>query len=547
MKCKLKKFSSCLLVSTIIAISFVLIIQAFAEAKVKATNSIETEDNGSSIVVNTGSGLIYTINKENGDMISCKLDGIELNSLNKKSQVNSGLGPSTVTWQKLSSGSTILITVTQGTLTHYYASRYGDNTIYMATYISAEPSIGSLRYIFRGNGSVLTNVPAESNNRGAASLEGGPDVFVHPNGITTSKYYGNNQAKNLTIRGCTGKGVGVFMAYGSRETSSGGPFYRDIQFQSGNDTEIYNVMNHAEGETELFRMGLYGPYALCFTRGSIPNIPNFSWMASLNLKGWVSNRGNVEIKSMSGMDSNYEYTYSFDNNTAQYWTNASSTGYGKCCNMKPGIYNMTVYKNELAVYTDTVKVEPYKTTKLDNLTITKDPSTIPVIWRIGNWDGTPLEFLNGKNITNMHPSDIRNSSWKPITYVVGSDDADKFPAAQFSAANNKATIIFNLTPIQAEESHTLNIGITTAYDSGCPSVTINGHKLALENAPKEPNTRTLTVGTYRGNNTTFAWNIPASYFVAGKNTITINSVGGKAALSTYLSPSYSYDCVELTR
>lgn len=545
MKCKLKKFSSCLLISTIIAISLILITQVFAKAK--ATNSIKAEDNGSSIIVNTGSGLIYTINKKNGDMTSCKLDGIELNSLNKKSQVNSGLGPSTVTWQKLSSGSTIVITVTHGTLTHYYISRYGNNTIYMATYISTEPSIGSLRYIFRGNGNVLTNVPAESDNRGAAPLEGGPDVFVHPNGITTSKYYGNDQAKNLTIRGCTGKGVGVFMAYGSRETSSGGPFYRDIQFQSGNDTEIYNVMNHAEGETESFRMGLYGPYALCFTRGSTPSIPNFNWMASLNLKGWVSNRGNVEIKGLSGMNSNYKYTYSFDNKTAQYWTNASSTGYGKCYNMKPGTYTMTVYKDELAVYTDTVKVKPYKTTKLDNLTIAKDPSIVPTIWRIGNWDGTPLEFLNGKNINNMHPSDVRNSSWKPVTYIVGRDTANKFPAAQFKAADNVATIIFNLTPTEAAESHTLNIGITTAYNDGRPDVTINGHKLPLQNASKQPNTRTLTVGNYRGNNTTFAWSIPAAYFVAGKNTITLASAGGKAALSTYLSPAYAYDCVELTR
>lgn len=480
-------------------------------------------------------------------MTSCKLDGIELNSLNKKSQVNSGLGPSTVTWQKLFSGSTILITVTQRTLTHYYVSRYGNNIIYMATYISDEPSIGSLRYIFRGNAKVLTNVPAESDNRGAASLEGGPDVFVHPNGITTSKYYGNDQAKDLAIRGCTGKGVGVFMAYGSRETSSGGPFYRDIQFQSGNDTEIYNVMNHAEGETEDFRMGLYGPYALCFTRGLTPSIPNFSWMASLNLKGWVSNRGNAEIKSLLGMDSNYKYTYSFDNNTAQYWTSASSTGYGKCDNMKPGIYNMTVYKNELAVCKDTVKVMPYKTTELNNLAITEDTSTIPTIWRIGNWDGTPLEFLNGKNISSMHPSDVRNSSWKPVAYVVGKDTADKFPAAQFSAANNNATIIFNLTPIEAAEAHTLNIGITTAYNNGRPDVTINGHKLPLKNASKQPSTRTLTVGNYRGNNTTFAWSIPAAYFVNGKNTITIVSAGGKAALSTYLSPAYAYDCVELTR
>lgn len=64
MKYKLKKFSSYLLISVIIGISLILITQVFAAAK--TTNSIEAEDNGSSIIVNTKSGLIYTINKKMG-------------------------------------------------------------------------------------------------------------------------------------------------------------------------------------------------------------------------------------------------------------------------------------------------------------------------------------------------------------------------------------------------------------------------------------------------------------------------------------------------
>ncbi|WPC43993.1 rhamnogalacturonan lyase B N-terminal domain-containing protein [Clostridium sp. JS66] len=543
MEHKLKRISLCWLISIIIITSFIITSVILAEAK--TSHLIEVLDNGSNIVVNTGAGLVYTIDKKNGDMTSCKLNGTELNSQKKKSQINSGLGVSNVTWSKFSSNTEVLITVKQAALTHYYASRSKDNTIYMATYISKEPSDGLLRYIFRGNGNVLTNVPAESNNKGAVGLEGRPDVFIHLDKTITSKYYGNDQAKDLSIRGCTGKGVGVFMAYGSRETSIGGPFFRDIQFQSGDDTEIYNVMNHAEGKTEPFRMGLYGPYALCFTTGSKPSIPDFNWMSSLKLQGWVSNRGSVEIKGLSGMDRRYKYMYSFSNDTAQYWNDTSTTGYGKCDNMKPGIYTMLVYKGELAVYKDTVKVEPYKTTSLNSLTITKDPSNIPVIWRIGNWDGTPLEFLNGKNISKMHPSDIRNSSWGPVIYTIGSDAENEFPAAQFSAANNPTTINFNLTSDQAKEAHSLNIGITTAYSSGRPDVTINGNKLPSKSPSTEPSSRTLTVGTYRGNNTTFTWKIPASYFKTGKNTITIASIGGKAALSTYLSPAYSYDCIEL--
>ena len=501
-------------------------------------------NSGSYLTINTGSGLVYTINKKNGDMTSCKLNGIELCG-SKPSHINSGLGSANVTYSTSPSGATVVITVTSGTLTHYYVSRYGENIIYMATHITEEPAIGCLRYIFRGNGNVLTSVPAESRTRGGNGLEGGPDVFSYSNGTTTSKYYGNEQAKDLTIKGATGNGVGVFMAYGNRETCIGGPFYRDIQFQSGADTEIYNVMNHAIGATENYRMGLYGPYAYVFTTGSTPAMPDYSWMSALNLKGWVSSRGGVAIVGINGMDSNYTYTYGFSNKNAQYWATAASNGFAKCLNMKPGTYTMTIYKGELAVQTSTVTVKANETTMLHTQTITNDPSNASAIWRIGNWDGTPLEFLNGRNISLMHPSDVRNANWGPVTYRIGSNWAGQFPAAQFRGANTPTTIQFNLSGAQASTDHRINIGITTAYNNGRPCVTVNGHKLALQPASNQPKSRSLTVGTYRGNNTTFSWTIPASYLNAGNNTISIEPISGNSDLSTFLSASFAYDCVEL--
>jgi hypothetical protein len=36
------------------------------------------------------------------------------------------------------------------------------------------------------------------------------------------------------------------------------------------------------------------------------------------------------------------------------------------------------------------------------------PSTASALWRIGDWDATPLEFMNGAHINVMHPSDVRN-------------------------------------------------------------------------------------------------------------------------------------------
>ncbi|MDK8190534.1 rhamnogalacturonan lyase B N-terminal domain-containing protein [Paenibacillus sp. UMB7766-LJ446] len=506
--------------------------------------TINVTDNGSRIEVNTGAGLVYTVNKTNGDIISAKMNGTELNGSSKGSHIGSGLGSANVTWNTSPSGSTVLITVSTSTLTHYYASRGGENIIYMATYVTAEPSVGELRYIFRGNGSVLTGVPANSNNRNNTGAIESQDVFGYANGQTTSKYYGNDQAKNLTIRGVTGSGVGVFMAYGDREKSSGGPFFRDIQFQSGGDTEVYNYMNSGHAQTENWRMGLHGPYALIFTTGVTPSVPDFSWMSGLNLTGWVSSRGNVVLNGLSGMDTDYAYTVGFANSNAQYWVNASSSGAAAKYSMIPGTYTMTVYKGELAVYTESVNVTGGSTTTLNTRTINNDPSKASSIWRIGNWDGTPSEFLNGQTIPIRHPSDSRNPSWGPVSYATGSA-TNKFPAIQFRGQNSPTTVTFSLNSSQAASSHVLNIGITAAYNNGRPSVTINGQTLTNPAASSQPNSRSFTIGTYRGNNTTFSWNIPASYFVNGSNTVTITPISGSSDLGNWLSAGWVYDCVEL--
>lgn len=506
--------------------------------------TIYVTDNGSRIEVNTGAGLIYTVNKTNGDIISAKMNGTELNGSSKASHIGSGLGSANVTWNTSPSGSTVLITVSTSTLTHYYASRGGENIIYMATYVTAEPSVGELRYIFRGNGSVLTGVPANSNNRNNTGAIESQDVFGYANGQSTSKYYGNDQAKDLTIRGVTGSGVGVFMAYGDREKSSGGPFFRDIQFQSGGDTEVYNYMNSGHAQTENWRMGLHGPYALIFTTGATPSVPDFSWMSGLNLIGWVSSRGNVVLNGLSGMDTGYAYTVGFANSNAQYWVNASSSGAAAKYSMIPGTYTMTVYKGELAVYTESVNITGGSTTTLNTRTINNDPSKASSIWRIGNWDGTPSEFLNGQTIPIRHPSDSRNPSWGPISYATGSA-TNKFPAIQFRGQNSPTTVTFSLNSSQAASSHVLNIGITAAYNNGRPSVTINGQTLTNPAASSQPNSRSFTIGTYRGNNTTFSWNIPASYFVNGSNTVTITPISGSSDLGNWLSAGWVYDCVEL--
>jgi len=537
-------------VASCVAASATLLAPGRANAAFGVTSS------GGYYTVNNGANLVFKIRQSDGSMTSCQYKGTELNDQSKASQIASGLGSATVT--AATSGNYITIkcvssdtSVVPTPLTHYYVAQNGLDNIYMATYVTSEPSVGELRYIFRGQFNVIPNGPAPSNNNGNTGAIESTDVFGHSNGQTTSKYYGNQNAKDLTVSGATGSGVGVFMAFGNRESSSGGPFYHDIENQgdgSGSDQEIYNYMNSGHNQTEAYRLNvLHGPYAYCFTTGGTPSVPDFSFIANLGLTGYVatSGRGRVVLNGISGRDSSYTYTVGFANSTAQYWVVASaSDGSCECFNMKPGSYTMTIYKGELAVWTGSTTVTAGSGTTVHTITITGDPSTTATIWRIGNWDGTPLEFLNAGNIRNMHPQDVRNASWGPKTFSVGSAN-NTFPAIQFRGDNSPTTITFNLNSTQAGAAHSFKIGITDAYNNGRPSVTINGHALSNPGASSQPNSRSFTVGSYRGNNTTFSWSIPAADFVSGANSMVITPISGSSDLSAWLSAAFSYDCLEL--
>lgn len=500
-------------------------------------------DASGSLTVDSGAGLVFKVNKSNGDITSIKFNGgSELQSQTKGSHIASGIGAS-VSYGLSTSGSTALITLSTATLTHYLAVRRNENIIYMATYITAEPTVGELRWITRLNGSAFTGVPAESNLRGNTGAIESTDVFGMSDGTTRSKYYGNQRAKDLAVRGVTGSGVGVFMVYGNRESAGGGPFFRDIQNQSGTDTEVYNYMNSGHNQTEAVRTGLHGPYALVFTTGATPAAPDMSWMSGLGLQGWVSGRGKVVLNGLSGMNGNYLYTVGFANSTAQYWATASSGGAATVADMKPGTYTMTVYKGELGVYTEPVSVSSGGTTTLNTRTIDNDPSQQSVLWRVGDWDGTPLEFLNGQTFNVRHPSDARNAAWGPVTYAVGSA-ANKFPAAIWKDKNNGTAITFTLSAAQVA-ARTLRIGISAAFANGRPQVKVNNSwPSGVPSASSQPDSRSLTIGTYRGNNTMFTYSIPASAFVAGANTLTINVASGSGSAG-FLSAGVGVDCMDL--
>ena len=91
----------------------------------------------------------------------------------------------------------------------------------------------------------------------------------------------------------------------------------------------------------------------------------------------------------------------------------------------------------------------------------------------------------------------------------------------------------------------MRIGITAAYAGGRPQITVNSWTSAAPSPSSQPSSRSLTIGTYRGNNTLYTYSVPASAFVAGSNTMTITVISGSSALSDWLSPAVSYDCVEM--
>jgi rhamnogalacturonan endolyase len=513
------------------------------------TFSVTTK--GTDITVNTGAGLVYVVTTNNASIRSIRWNGTELNDQAKASQIASGVA-GTATSSLLASGTVSLITVDCGSLVQYFASRANENVVYMATYVTAEPSVGELRWITRLKGNLLTGVPAPSNNTGSNGNVESTDVFGHSDGTTTSKYYGNQQARDLGIRGVTGSGVGVFMSYGSRESSSGGPFFRDIQNQSSTaaDAELYNYMNSGHEQTEALRTGvLYGPYALSFTTGCTPAAPDFTWMSTLNMTGYVAaaGRGSVIGAGITGRDPNYAYTVGFDNATAQYWAAADpSTGAFRSDGMKPGTYAVSVYKGELSVWTGTATVSAGAATSVGTIAITGDPSSTATIWRIGDWDGTPLEFNNGARLAGMHPSDARMNPWGPVTYTIGTSTPSGFPSVQFRGDNTPTTIKFDLTAAQVAP-HVVKIGATSGYASGRPTISVNSWTSSTPAAPTQPDSRSVTIGTYRGDNMTYTFDVPASAFVQGTNTLAINVASGSSDLGTWLSANWAYDVVELDR
>jgi rhamnogalacturonan endolyase len=504
-------------------------------------------NSGGFYTVSTGAGLVFKIKQSGGDLTSLNHNGVELQpSGTNGSHVESGLG-STAKVTASQNGNHIVVTESvsnwygSGTLVHYFVAVNGQNNIYMATYVDSAGG-GELRWIQYLNRGVLSGINLPSDVKGGTVIESQDIDLV--NGQTRSKYYSNRRAVELTPRGVTGSGIGVYMAYGNRESSAGGPFFRDIEQQgTGASIELYNYLFSGHNQTEGQRLGvLYGPYALMVAGTSTPGVPDMSFMGDLGLRGYVSasGRGSVSGRA-SGVASGKQVVVGFANGQAQYWALPNSSGDFSSPAMKPGTYTQTLYQGELAVATRQVTVTAGGTTSGQNITSTWN--TPSAVFRIGDWDGTPGSFKNAGNLTWMHPSDTRMSGWGPMTFTVGSSAVSTFPAYQWKDVNNPTTVKFTLGSGQIA-ARTVRIGLTAAYAGGRPQIQVNNWTSPGPGPSSQPSSRSLTIGTYRGNNAQFTYQVPASAFAAGTNTLTITVISGSGG-SGYLSPGFAYDCVEM--
>jgi len=511
--------------------------------------------------VNTGGNITFKIRRKDygsstrspGDLASIIYKGNEYLDPLRGSQINAGFdwlyndtNEVSVTADNIGND-IIKITVQAGYLTHYYICRNGDDNIYMGTTFSHQPEAqDNVRFILRSNSNLLPHGPEPSNLHGTTKTIESADIFSTDEGITRSKHYSNQRLKDWDYIGATGSNVGLWIVRGNSEGMSGGPFYRSLLNQGAADQEITYIINYGMAQTDVFRKNILNLYTIVFTDGSSPATPDLEWMSDLNLGGWIKDdkRGKVSGKVVSGLNKEKEYTVGFSNDNAMYYSDISPlTGEFSSPYMIPGEYKIDIFKNELSVFNSLISVNPGDIVDFGDINIDSDPSMADCLWRIGEWDGSPKEFVNGDKINIMHPSDVRMTAWGPTEYCIGTSLPDKdFFSYQWVDINSNIKISFNIESDELKD-YRLRIGITTSSQGGRPEVNLNG-LVIKSGASMQPKTRNITVGTYRGNNVMYTFDIPSKNLVIGNNNIILNVISGSGGKG-WLGPSVSFDAIDL--
>jgi rhamnogalacturonan endolyase len=523
--------------------------------------------------VDTGAGVTFSVLRGGtlsstihlGDLTSFKRNGVEFSApysaTSRYSHFESGLSAGTVmsaavdpggNWVRISCDDTTATVGAGATgVIHYYMARKNDPVIYMATY-APEMLVSSTRFITYLDWAKFPNHPQESDTSASTGAIESADVAGRADGTTASKYYGEIRNVEHIYHGATGPTSGAFMFVGNRERGSGGPFWKDIDFQStGASVELYNMPYSGHSQTEAFRPGLHGPFALVLTGGTQPAItPDYTFIDGLGLTGWVSpgSRGSLSGR-ISGIAPGRVPTVGLSNAAAQYWATPDNAGNYNLPAVVPGTYTQTLYDEELAVSTRTSTIVAGQTTRAD-ITNTYHLPVNPV-FRIGTFDGTPREFMNADKITIMHPSDVRMTPWTDTTYTPGSP-TNTLPMALWkrdatqTGTSATLTLSFNLTSAQKNTASTLRIAITRAAAGGRPVISVNNGATSTAPTPStQPDTRGITLGNWRGNNWLFTYGISTSSLLVGANTIRISVASGSSSTSAWLQPSFIFDAIDL--
>lgn len=150
-----------------------------------------TETDGA-YVIDTGANLVVTVDSSNGDITSLKYNGVEYNGYDgKNTQVESGLGASTVSIQQYSGDNNVIkVTVVHGTLKHYLFFRYGNSNVYIFTN-KADDTVTVLRYIVRFPSDIFPHTTADSDYEASNTvvIEAQDINEDTSDGYTFSKHY----------------------------------------------------------------------------------------------------------------------------------------------------------------------------------------------------------------------------------------------------------------------------------------------------------------------------------------------------------------------
>ena len=129
---------------------------------------------------------MFQVDKSYGTLTSIVFNGVEYNGPSAKgSHIASGLGTPTTVTPETDGATYVKITLQTSpdnpvvaSLTHYLVVPNGENTIYMATFPTAEPTVGELRWITRLDQALVPSGPGPSDPRAGGTEASGPRLHL---------------------------------------------------------------------------------------------------------------------------------------------------------------------------------------------------------------------------------------------------------------------------------------------------------------------------------------------------------------------------------